>query len=124
MWPGFVYAKSEKFVVEKGTPEYFYHQEAFSVGQAPKQPLKEVMLTVNGRAFKGDNQKTILEQAEDAGISIANSCRAGLCGACKMTLISGNVYQPDVPALEFENNKQDVVFACCSIPQSDIELVG
>lgn len=122
--PDLFMQKAKSLLLKKGLPEHFYHQEAFSAGQAPKQPLKEVTLTVNGRSFKGNNQKTILEQAEDVGISIANSCRAGLCGACKMTLTAGNVYQPDVPALEFENNKQDVVFACCSIPQSDIELIG
>ncbi|WP_428468392.1 MOSC N-terminal beta barrel domain-containing protein [Photobacterium minamisatsumaniensis] len=101
-----------------------YHQEAFGV--AKKQTIKEQTFTVSvdGNLFEGNNQKTLLEQAEDAGIMIANSCRAGLCGACKVTVESGMVDQPDVPALLPGEKEAGKVLACCCVPKSDIEVVS
>ncbi|MGY5537340.1 MOSC N-terminal beta barrel domain-containing protein [Vibrio brasiliensis] len=116
--------KARNLLIKKGLPEENYHQEAFGVSQISQQPVKELMLSVNGHVFKGDNQKTLLEQAEDAGASIANSCRAGLCGACKVTVESGVVHQPDVPALQEHERNMGVVLACCSVPQTDVEVVS
>lgn len=116
--------KARNLLIKKGLPEENYHQEAFGVSQISQQPVKELMLSVNGHVFKGDNQKTLLEQAEDAGAPIANSCRAGLCGACKVTVESGVVHQPDVPALQEHERNMGVVLACCSVPQTDVEVVS
>lgn len=116
--------KAKNLLIKKGLPEENYHQEAFGVSQISQQPLKELTLSVNGHVFKGDNQKTLLEQAEDAGAPIANSCRAGLCGACKVTVESGIVHQPDVPALQEGERNMGVVLACCSVPQTDTEVVS
>ena len=57
------------------------------------------------------------------GVSIASSCRAGFCGACKVTLESGQVHQPDVPALQDHERNMGQVLACCCVPQTDIEVV-
>ena len=115
--------KAKNLLLKKGLPEEHYHQEAFGVSVATGQPLASVTISVNGQAFSGDNQKTLLEQAEDAGIMIANSCRAGLCGACKVTIESGNVHQPDVPALQESERRSGQVLACCCVPQTDIDVM-
>jgi ferredoxin len=70
----------------------------------------------------GNNQQTLLEQVESSGKSITNSCRAGLCGACKVQLESGQVDHPDVPALSAEERAMGKVLACCAIPQTDVTL--
>jgi ferredoxin len=116
--------KAKNLLLKKGLPEDHYHQEAFGVSQVSAQPLKELTLSVNGHVFVGDNQKTLLEQAEDAGAPIANSCRAGLCGACKVTVESGKVHQPDVPALQEYERNMGVVLACCSTPITDVEVTS
>lgn len=116
--------KAKNLLLKKGLPEACYHQEAFGVGEISQQPLKQVTISVNGHLFSGDNQKTLLEQAEDAGAPIANSCRAGLCGACKVTVESGKVHQPDVPALQDHEINMGVVLACCCVPETDIEVVS
>ena len=66
--------------------------------------------------------ETLLEQVENAGQSITNSCRAGLCGACKVQLESGQVEHPDVPALSAEERAMGKVLACCAIPETDVTL--
>ncbi|WP_394125948.1 MOSC N-terminal beta barrel domain-containing protein [Vibrio hepatarius] len=116
--------KAKNLLLKKGLPEEHYHQEAFGVSQVSAQPLKELTLSVNGHVFVGDNQKTLLEQAEDAGAPIANSCRAGLCGACKVTVESGKVHQPDVPALQDHERNMGIVLACCSTPETDVEVIS
>ena len=88
-----------------------------------EESLKAITISVNGYLFDGDNQGTLLDQAEQAGISITSSCRSGLCGACKMTLESGNVDQPDAPALFPGEIEEGKVLACCCVPKSDVELI-
>jgi ferredoxin len=81
-----------------------------------------VNIIINGESVQGNNQVTLLKQAEDAGVSIENSCRAGFCGACRVTLKSGEVDQPDVPALTDNERMNGKVLACCCTPQTDIEV--
>lgn len=88
------------------------------------EPVKKVTISIDGNLFEGDNQSTLLEQAEKAGVPVANSCRSGFCGSCKMTLESGKVDQPDMPALFPGEIDEGKVLACCCVPKSDVELVS
>ncbi|SMY17388.1 hybrid-cluster NAD(P)-dependent oxidoreductase [Photobacterium aquimaris] len=113
---------AKKLLLKMGVAPARYHQEAFGPLRgtlSPKQPLK---LNINGHIFSGNNQKTLLEQAETAGISLNYSCRAGFCGVCKVTLASGQVDQPDVPALLPQERLQGKVLACCCIPKTDLKI--
>ncbi|MDN3616475.1 MAG: MOSC N-terminal beta barrel domain-containing protein [Vibrio gallaecicus] len=114
---------AKKLLIQFGLNPQHYHQEAFGVNQASDEPVVALQLSVNGYLFDGDNQSTLLEQAEAAGVAIASSCRAGFCGACKVTLESGQVHQPDVPALQEHERNMGQVLACCCIPKTDIEVV-
>ncbi|WP_029836332.1 flavin reductase family protein, partial [Vibrio parahaemolyticus] len=75
--------KAKNLLLKKGLPEAHYHQEAFGVSAVEARPEKEVEIEFNGLKIQGNNQKTLLDQIEDAGKVVSNSCRAGLCGACK-----------------------------------------
>ncbi|MEF1168588.1 hybrid-cluster NAD(P)-dependent oxidoreductase [Vibrio campbellii] len=114
--------KAKNLLLKKGLPEDNYHQEAFGVAVATTKPEKSVEIEFNGLKLAGNNQQTLLEQVENAGKSITNSCRAGLCGACKVQLESGQVDHPDVPALSAEERAMGKVLACCAIPQTDVTL--
>ena len=110
-------------LLEAGLDATHYHQEAFGPITRESNKTQEVTISINGNLFSGDNQKTLLEQAEAAGLNVSNSCRAGFCGACKMTLESGEVDQPDVPALLPGEKESGKVLACCCVPKTDVELV-
>ncbi len=118
---GFI-QKAKNLLLKKGLPEAHYHQEAFGVSAVEARPEKEVEIEFNGLKIQGNNQKTLLDQIEDAGKVVSNSCRAGLCGACKVQLTSGQVHHPDVPALTDEERAMGTVLACCAIPETDVTV--
>jgi uncharacterized protein YcbX/ferredoxin len=69
-----------------------------------------------------DNQKTLLEHGEEAGLLIPSSCRAGMCGSCKAKLISGEVTQLADDGLSVEEKEQGYILCCSSIAQSDVVI--
>ncbi|MGK0496406.1 MOSC N-terminal beta barrel domain-containing protein [Neptuniibacter pectenicola] len=107
-----------------GHQEENWHEESF--GLPPHSTilssLTEIELTINGSTIAGDNQTTLLDQAEDAGIYIPSGCRAGVCGACKVTLIKGEVEQSSDLPLSDKDKQQGAILACSSIPESDCEI--
>ncbi|ROR11290.1 YcbX family protein [Erwinia sp. JUb26] len=82
------------------------------------QPPGEVTLSWNGQAFSGNNQQVLLEQLEMQGIRIPYSCRAGICGSCKVTLVSGEVSALKKGAIR----KDGTILSCSCIPSGDLVL--
>jgi uncharacterized protein YcbX/ferredoxin-NADP reductase len=114
--------KAKNLLLKAGLPEAAYHQEAFGVSLAEDQTYRELNLTINGQTFVGNNRRPLLEQAEDQGLSISNSCRAGLCGACLVKVEQGRVFQPDVPAMDQASIDQGMALACCCVPKTDVDI--
>lgn len=114
--------QAKSLLLQAGLDESKYHQEAFTAAKVASQVKQEVRVTVNSQSFAGDNQRSLLEQAEEAGINIPNSCRAGLCGACRVKVVQGQVNHPDVPAYEHIDAAGGEVLACCAVPKTDVEI--
>ncbi len=71
-----------------------------------------------GEVFRGNNQQVLLEQLEQRGIRVPYSCRAGLCGSCRITLIEGRVSPMKRGAVA-----DDGTILCCScIPETSLRL--
>lgn len=113
---------AKKLLLKMGVSPARYHQEAFGPLGGSSATKQSVKLNIDGHIFKGNNQQTLLEQAEAAGVELNYSCRAGFCGACKVTLTSGQVEQPDVPALLPQERQQGKILACCCIPKTDLKI--
>ncbi|MGO1297952.1 MAG: MOSC N-terminal beta barrel domain-containing protein [Vibrio sp.] len=116
--------KAKSLLMRKGLPEGAYHQESFGVVTRVAEPFKSLQLTINQQEVTGNNQQTLLDQAESAGIFLDYSCRAGTCGACRVHIESGEVEQPDAPALSEEERKQGLALACCCVPKTDVVVTG
>ncbi|MBR0839645.1 2Fe-2S iron-sulfur cluster binding domain-containing protein [Bradyrhizobium liaoningense] len=56
--------------------------------------------------------KSVLEVAEGAGVSIDYSCRAGVCGVCKTHLLQGNVTMEVQDALTADDKASGLILAC------------
>jgi len=70
----------------------------------------------------GNNQELLLDQAEQAGVTIPYSCRGGKCGRCKVKLIEGEVKNLNNEALTDDEQSEGYVLACSCIPLSDITI--
>ncbi|KJG38310.1 flavodoxin [Photobacterium angustum] len=116
-------SSAKKLLLNMGMAASRYHQEAFGPVRHALEEKKTVELSIDGQLFQGNNQAALLEQAETAGINMDYSCRAGFCGACKVTVKSGEVEQPEVPALSSQERAEGKVLACCCVPRGDLEII-
>ncbi|MDO1529368.1 2Fe-2S iron-sulfur cluster-binding protein [Fulvimonas sp. R45] len=83
-----------------------------------------VTLKHSGRRFEVAAGETVLEAAQRAGIALPYSCRAGVCGSCKATLLEGQCGYPLNPplALDAHERAQHAVLLCQAVPADDLLL--
>lgn len=71
-----------------------------------------------GKTFQGNNQQVLLEQLEQQGIRIPYSCRAGICGSCRITLVEGEV----TPLKKSATGDDGTILSCSCIPKTALKL--
>ncbi len=83
-----------------------------------------VTLKSSGRRFSVAPGETVLEAAQRAGVALPYSCRAGVCGSCKATLLQGACEYPRNPPLALSASAlaQHAVLPCQAVPTSDLLL--
>lgn len=92
--------------LERQVNEVRSHQEA-----AEEALIKFAQADFEQRWNKGD--PTILEIAEDHGLTPTYSCRNGYCGSCATELIAGAVSYQGEPTAPHADNE---VLICCAVP--------
>lgn len=121
---GMINVDDEIEVIEYKSKEQ-YQQSNLSINSPSQSTLvdvpKAVNIQIDDNHFVGENSKTLLAQAEEAGVDLPNSCRAGLCGACMVKVIEGEVKQEQVPAITPQHIAEGYALACCCVPTSDIK---
>ncbi|WP_374439941.1 2Fe-2S iron-sulfur cluster-binding protein [Stella sp.] len=68
--------------------------------------------------------KTLLQAALAAGIALPHGCRSGLCGACRVALLDGEIdHDPHAPAaLTAAERARGLILACRARPRGDVRL--
>jgi len=67
-----------------------------------------------------DPKQTLLECLESANVEVHYHCRDGFCGACRVSLIEGEISYPNGEPLAYIGDNE--ILPCCCIPITDITL--
>ncbi len=67
-----------------------------------------------------EHHNTLLECIESANVEVHYHCRDGYCGACRITLESGEICYPNGEPLAYVGEGE--ILPCCCIPKSNLTL--
>ncbi|WP_027795190.1 hybrid-cluster NAD(P)-dependent oxidoreductase [Paraburkholderia acidipaludis] len=121
---------------EAGFDRARYHEESFSfetLADAPTDAQEAgqeaagaaeqdfaVSFARSHREIRCTTSQSVLEAARAAGVRLPASCTQGMCGTCKVKLVSGQVQMQHNGGIRQREIDQGMVLLCCSKPLTDL----
>ena len=90
--------------------------------ESPEVGSFKVMFQKSSREIVCGAQQHVLEAARATGVRLASSCAQGMCGTCKVKLISGRVTMQHKGGIRQREIDQGMVLLCCSKPLTDLVI--
>ncbi|CAG4911286.1 FAD-binding oxidoreductase [Paraburkholderia gardini] len=94
----------------------------FAPGPAPVETdvRFKVSFAKSNREIECASGQHVLDAAKKAGVRLPSSCTQGMCGTCKVKLVSGEVAMKHAGGIRQREIDQGMVLLCCSKPLSDL----
>ena len=67
--------------------------------------------------------QTVLDAAEDAGVTFDISCGVGMCTSCAVRLVEGNVRLGEGHVSGDECLEEGLLLVCVAYPRSDLRII-
>ncbi|WP_184038364.1 hybrid-cluster NAD(P)-dependent oxidoreductase [Paraburkholderia sp. Cpub6] len=80
----------------------------------------KVSFTRSHREIECGGGQHVLDAAKQAGVRLPASCTQGMCGTCKVKLVSGEVAMKHAGGIRQREIDQGMVLLCCSKPLTDL----
>ncbi len=136
------YMKAVRDLLEQaGFERGRYHEESFSFESlaqdrtdllpipaaqaataAAETPRYTVSFVKSQRAIACDAGQHVLDAARQSGVRLPASCTQGMCGTCKVKLVSGRVEMKHNGGIRQREIDQGMMLLCCSKPLSDLVI--
>jgi glycine betaine catabolism B len=129
-----------KMLADAGFDRSQYHEESFSFEEtvAPELDAVAASPAVSDAAPAGERfavsfaksrreiecaaDQHVLAAARQAGVRLPSSCTQGMCGTCKVKLVSGQVEMKHNGGIRQREIDQGMVLLCCSKPLTDLVI--
>ncbi|MEU5840225.1 PDR/VanB family oxidoreductase [Rhodococcus sp. NPDC047139] len=108
-----------------GWPDARLHYEHFGVGDLDPGAPFTARLRRSGSEVGVDPGVSLLEALENQGIAVPSLCRQGVCGECRLPVVSGDVDHRDLFLTAAEKEAGDCLMPCVSRasgPRLELEL--
>lgn len=92
----------------------------FAPAPAPVETKFKVSFAKSNREIECGSGQHVLDAAKKAGVRLAASCTQGMCGTCKVKLVSGEVEMKHAGGIRQREIDQGMVLLCCSKPKTDL----